>query len=261
MFLYLLFIRVVYCKLSIGQRTSRGQLLTVHFFLVKYMGYLTRRYQYSLLLSLTMFDWGSSTVRSIARPAIKTRAQMHQDLQEKTMNKQSSFYFLVVSLLLIALSGAGTAAAQDNTSFGSGALANPSAINLEDSAFGAFALQSPTSGFANTAVGAFTLTNNSTGGSNTASGAGALYRNTTGANNTANGFDALKSNTTGADNTASGVSALTSNTSGNYNTATGQLALQSNISGVFNSATGQGALSNNLTGNDNTANGDGRPLH
>ena len=41
------------------------------------------------------------------------------------MNKRVSFKFLMVALLLIALSGASPAAAQANTSFGTGALANP----------------------------------------------------------------------------------------------------------------------------------------
>src|SRR5439155_1271469 len=56
----------------------------------------------------------------------------------------------------------------------------------------------------NTAIGAGALQSNTTGSSNTASGAGALQRNTTGLNNTASGFEALAVNTTGLNNTAIG---------------------------------------------------------
>ena len=57
--------------------------------------------------------------------------------------------------------------------------------------------------------------------SNTAVGAGALASNTTGNYNTASGLQALYSNTTGSSNTASGVYDLLYNTTGSNNTANG----------------------------------------
>ncbi len=171
------------------------------------------------------------------------------------MNKQVSFNFLAVAVLLITLLSAGTAAAQ-NTAYGTGALASPSSAYLADSAFGFEALHSRTSGFDNTATGAYALFSNTTGGGNTASGGDALYSNTTGDGNTASGFDALYSNTTGDSNTATGLVALYSNTTGSNNTATGLMALYSNTTGSNNTATGFQALLSNTTGSYNTANGD-----
>ncbi|MGO9270578.1 MAG: tail fiber domain-containing protein [Terriglobia bacterium] len=75
-----------------------------------------------------------------------------------------------------------------------------------------------------TAIGANALRSNSTGAGDTASGGQALQFNTTGSLNTASGEGALFENTTGNNNTASGVSALQANTTGNNNTAVGSLA-------------------------------------
>ncbi len=81
------------------------------------------------------------------------------------MNKLASFNFLAATLLVITLSSAGTAAAQ-NTKFGTGALSM-----------------------------------NTTGTDNTALGFGALFENTTASNNTATGANALGANI-GENNTA-----------------------------------------------------------
>src|SRR5216110_744339 len=72
---------------------------------------------------------------------------------------------------------------------------------------GCKALQSLTSGAANTAIGWYSLFGTTTGSFNTAVGAGALDLNTAD-NNTAVGVAALLLNTTGTDNTATGVGAL-----------------------------------------------------
>jgi hypothetical protein len=90
---------------------------------------------------------------------------------------------------------------------------------------------------------------------NTAEGADALFSLTTGGGNTANGFEALFVNTTGNANTASGFRALYSNTTGSFNTANGNTALKDNTTGFYNTATGSGALATNTTGDKNTANG------
>ena len=81
------------------------------------------------------------------------------------------------------------------------------------------ALQSLTTGAANTALGAYSLFGTTTASFNTAVGAGALDLNT-GDNNTAVGTAALLLNT-GTNNTALGTAALEFNDSGEGNTATG----------------------------------------
>jgi hypothetical protein len=137
---------------------------------------------------------------------------------------------------------------------------------------GTKALQSLTTGSANTAVGWYSLFSNAAGSFNTATGAGALLFNTAdnnaafgaaallfntgGAHNTAVGAAALLNNSVGFENTASGAFALSTNTNGLANTANGAFALFSNTGGQSNSATGDHALFSNTTANNNTANGD-----
>jgi hypothetical protein len=82
-----------------------------------------------------------------------------------------------------------------------------------NTAVGVYSLLSITNGAFCTGLGAGTLFAN-TPAENTATGAGALFSNTTGADNTANGTFALFSNTDGSNNTAVGVSALLLNTTG-----------------------------------------------
>jgi hypothetical protein len=136
---------------------------------------------------------------------------------------------------------------------------------------GCKALQSLTTGAANTAVGWYSLFGNSTGSFNTAVGAGALdlntadnntavgvaalLLNTTGTNNTANGVGALVFNDSGSNNTAIGASALFSNTTGGQNTANGTGTLFINTTGINNTAVGFNALFDNSVGSDNTATG------
>ena len=124
-----------------------------------------------------------------------------------------------------------------------------------NAASGSYALYSNTTGSSNTASGHSALRNNTTGYDNTANGVGALYYNTTGLQNTASGLNALYYNTTGSQNTASGLQALCYNTTGSYNTASGHNALLSNTTGVQNTASGVNALLYNTTGNYNTASG------
>jgi hypothetical protein len=125
----------------------------------------------------------------------------------------------------------------------------------QNTAEGANALVSLTSGVNNTAIGFDALLSNTTGANNTAEGIGALLNLTSGINNTANGAFALLSNTTGNNNAATGLEALFSNSTGNANTANGLRALFSNTMGLFNTADGANALSNNTTANDNTGEG------
>ena len=127
---------------------------------------------------------------------------------------------------------------------------------------GTKALQSLTTGAANTAVGWFSLFSNAEGSFNTATGAGTLLFNIgdpnafEGIENTAVGTAALLFNTTGSSNNAVGVSALLNNESGFYNNAHGGLALTSNVDGSGNNAFGDGALGSNVSSFSNTAIGD-----
>jgi len=116
-----------------------------------------------------------------------------------------------------------------------------------NTAVGASALNSTTSGGSNTAVGYQSLYSNQTGIENTAVGQGALYSNTA-SNNTAVGRLALNANTTGTGNSALGQTALYPNTTGSYNTAVGQSALFSNTTASDNTAVGYQALFSNTTG-------------
>jgi len=123
----------------------------------------------------------------------------------------------------------------------------------DNTATGAGALLSNTTGGLNTGNGAFALFSNTEGSDNTAIGERALFSNTTGEHNTASGLQALLNNTTGNDNTATGVNALASNTVGDHNAATGFGALQNNTAGASNTAAGENALESNTTGSFNTA--------
>jgi hypothetical protein len=154
--------------------------------------------------------------------------------------------FLLITLTLACLALAPTA--QAVTPSPDGGYPN------QNTAEGANALQSLTTGIHNTATGWVALFHNTTGNFNTATGSQALKNNIAN-DNTADGFQALLRNTTGADNTATGWRALYQNTTGNANTATGVVALFSNTTGIENTAIGDGALGNNNTGSFNTATG------
>ena len=117
---------------------------------------------------------------------------------------------------------------------------------------GCDALNSLTTGAANTALGWQSLFLDTTGSFNTSVGAGALVLNN-GDSNTAIGTVALLLNTTGANNTAVGTDTLVFNDSGSANTATGYFALMNNTNGSSNTAIGSSALTVNTSGNNNTA--------
>lgn len=116
---------------------------------------------------------------------------------------------------------------------------------------GCGALNSLTTGAANTALGWRSLFSTTDGGFNTGVGAGALVLNN-GSSNTAVGAAALLLNSTGNFNTAVGTAALLDNTSSFDNTAIGYQALTQTTGGA-NTAVGRGALDQNVTGNFNTA--------
>ncbi len=126
-------------------------------------------------------------------------------------------------------------------------------VSLNNTSWGAEALNPLTNGNLNTAVGVQSLYSNLSGGSNTASGFQSLYFNLAGGNNTANGAKSLYFNQSGGDNAAIGFQSLFSNESGSYNTATGTSALLFNISGSNNTAQGFQSLAFNKAGSNATA--------
>lgn len=142
------------------------------------------------------------------------------------------------------------------TAFGGSALvSNTSGGNNQ--AFGYRALYGNTTGGQNIAVGGSTLFTNTTGSNNVAIGDATLYSNTTASNNTAVGFQSAYANTTGFGNTAIGMYALKACTTGNYNTAVGYNALQASTTPSELTAVGTSALSSNTTGTANSAFGQG----
>jgi hypothetical protein len=86
---------------------------------------------------------------------------------------------------------------------------------------------------------------------NTAIGASALESNTTGLANTACGTNALAANTTGLSNTAFGRNAGQTNSTSSANTYIGSDCGSSNTTGSNNCFFGQHSGSNNLTGSNN----------
>src|SRR5882724_1538863 len=162
---------------------------------------------------------------------------------------------IALTLGCFALSQSARAVCQEgcftnnNTVLGDDALLNN--LGVDNTAIGANALYSNTTGNFNTATGIDALFSNTTGINNTANGNGALVSNTTANNNTANGVAALAQNTTGFNNTANGVGALYSNTTGGRNTASGVSALNHNTTGFNNIALGFLAGDNLTIGNNN----------
>jgi hypothetical protein len=164
--------------------------------------------------------------------------------------------------------GRGAGSVSTNTAVGASALATNSTGSLNtavgwqalldnttasgSTAVGYRSLENSTAS-ANTAVGDRALVSNTSGANNTAVGTQALTENTTASNNTAVGYQSLYANTTGGPNDAFGFQALKANTTGNYNVSVGTFSLGVNTTGSSNSALGNYALQANTTGGSNTA--------
>ena len=103
---------------------------------------------------------------------------------------------------------------------------------VNNTKYGAGALQNNSAGINNTAIGAYAAFSNLDAGNNTAIGSNSSYYTTTGSNNTSLGAGSLCNNTTGSLNTAIGSSALEGplpvGSVGNQNTAIGVQALYTN---------------------------------
>jgi trimeric autotransporter adhesin len=140
---------------------------------------------------------------------------------------------------------------QWNTGIGSEAL-QFNTTGTANTGLGYNALNMNTFGEYNTGCGFATLQANTIGSYNTAHGSGALYSNTTGNNNTSSGFNALALNTSGSENTTVGYESLYSNTVGSFNTAHGYYSLFANTTGSYTTAVGSYSLQSNTTGGYNT---------
>jgi len=149
--------------------------------------------------------------------------------------------------------GRGAGAVSTNTAVGASALTTNS-TGSGTSAFGDRALAANTSGTNNAAFGQLSLYGNTAGGTNSAFGHGTLFTNTTGSSNTAVGDTALFGNTTASNNTAVGYQAGYSNTTGTQNVYMGVYAGQVGTTSSYNIALGFGALNQN-TGSNNAASG------
>lgn len=132
--------------------------------------------------------------------------------------------------------GKGGGAVATNTAVGASALSTNS-TGSASVAIGYQALATTSAGVGLTGVG-YQALNANTGDYNTAIGWSALLTNSTGVRNTAVGVEPLKVNTTGSYNTAIGMDALVSNTTASYNTATGYQAGYSNLLGSANTFLG-----------------------
>jgi len=168
-----------------------------------------------------------------------------------------AFCLIAVALACFGFSPtvqAGTSLGTGNTADGAGAL-HSLTTGIHNTAEGYQGLFSDTIGSYNTATGSQALKNTVDGNRNTATGFQALYFNHEGGDNVAVGWRALFHNTNDV-NTAVGREALNGNTSGDSNNATGYRALFSNTTGIWNEAYGFEALHNNVTGRENTAIGD-----
>ena len=166
--------------------------------------------------------------------------------------------------------GKGAGSVSTNTAVGASALAS-NTTGAYGVAIGDLSLTANTSGNFNTAVGRNSSASNTTGSSNSSFGAATLYSNTTGNYNAAFGQEALRSNTTASNNTAVGYQAGYSNTTGvsnfyggyqagyqttgDHNVSIGYQSMYASGSGSYNTAVGYQALNANTTGSQNTASG------
>jgi len=146
--------------------------------------------------------------------------------------------------------GQGAGSVSSNTAVGASAL-NSNTTGLQNTSVGQLALRDTVGGTENTAVGRGAAYQNTSGSKIAVLGTLALQGNTTGSNNTALGFSALQANSTASNNTAVGYQAAYSNTTGTI-TAFGALAGYANTTGTQNTAIGDTSLRYNTTGTGNS---------
>jgi len=208
-------------------------------------------------LTLTQSDGYLSLAKSLSLPAttdatvgviFKGTDPFIHDYQASGTSGLNTF--LGIGAGNFTMSGSGLEASF-NTAVGASALSSLT-TGEGNSAMGYRSLEANTAGFENSAFGNLTLIFNTTGNSNAAFGQFALGANTTASQNSAFGALSLRSNQTGADNAAFGYAALWGNT-GSYNSAFGSSALTFSTTAQFNSAFGYESLFSTSTGNNNCA--------
>jgi hypothetical protein len=146
--------------------------------------------------------------------------------------------------------GKGGGAVASNTAFGASALATNTTGNA-GVAIGYGAVGSNTAGVGNVGIGYLAINSGNGGSYNTAVGTQALV-SATASYNSAYGYQALFSNTSGTDNNSFGRGSLNVNTTGSYNVAFGSQTLTSNTTASNNTAVGYQAGYSNTTGAQNT---------
>jgi hypothetical protein len=197
---------------------------------------------------------------SLARPSLseggskETKGQNNERKIKIMKNRSLAIFTTVLSVLVcfgLAYGAEQSPAVKAQASAGLLPLTDLGSGNTAD---GANALSSVTTGSFNSAFGWYSLFSLSTAIGDVGVGAGALVLDN-GGTNTAVGAGALLLNTSGVDNNAVGFFALENN-NGNFNNAHGRLALSANTTGIENEAFGDLALESSQTGDGNTAVGD-----
>ena len=140
----------------------------------------------------------------------------------------------------------------DNTAIGAGAL-HSDTTGQYNSVVGFNAMYSNLRGYYNTVVGAQAFFSDTTGSNNTVMGLNAMYYHRNGDENVAIGSFTLINDITGAVNTAVGGNAMYNHTSGDNNVAMGYEALMNDVNGGANTAIGTYAMLNHRTQGFNTA--------
>jgi hypothetical protein len=154
--------------------------------------------------------------------------------------------------------GKGAGAVANNTALGTSALAGSNSGSGQNTAIGANALASNTTGTNNVGVGYLAGQANTTGGANIMVGVATGYNNTASYNTAIGGGNTFYTNTSGTANTAVGGGDGTNdptmrrNTTGSYNTALGMCALASNTTASNNTAVGYQAGYSQTTAQQST---------
>ena len=172
-----------------------------------------------------VYAWSNSTTSAdttvdllLHRDAANTLAQRNGTAQQESRiygtyaNSGADYRRLALKMSTagvaqIVAEGAGTGASGNRIEIDGLRIGKGGGDVATNTALGASALNSNTTGGFNSAVGNSALSNNTTGGSNSAVGRVALGFNTTGSSNSAVGRAALYSNTTGSSNSAVGFDA------------------------------------------------------
>jgi hypothetical protein len=222
-----------------GHKSSRGVGLTGK-------GSAGQEHSY-VILRIPKNLHGCENPQIMKKILVDTLKSSNANLRNSTNYARSPRGFVLIPLILVCFALCQQVQSATDTP-------DPGAKPLSNTADGANALLSITTGLYNSAFGFDALLSNTDASFNTGIGAGALLLNTA-SENTAVGAGALLSNTDGTTNTAVGAFSLFFNVSGGGDTAIGDRALQNDNGVGSNTATGFQALFANTIGFNNAAYG------